>query len=88
MTRCDNGYTPLSYTMSADVAEFLLNVGADPNLRDKGGLTAIEYAQESIVRIGEFNPESEQVLQYKRKIEVIRELVSERVTCHRIPRLT
>jgi len=69
--QCDNGYTPLSYTMSADVAEFLLNVGANPNLRDKAGLTAIEYAQESIGRIGKFNPESEQVLKYKRKIEVI-----------------
>ena len=70
--QCDNGYTPLSYTSSPAVAEFLLKVGADSNLRDRRGLTAIEGAQETIDRLHKYNPESELAARYKKIIEIIR----------------
>lgn len=70
--QCDNGYTALSYTNSPEIAEFLLEVGADPNLRSIRGFTAIENAQEHIERIREFAPESEQIVQYENIIEIIR----------------
>ncbi len=67
----DSGYTPLSYTSSPDVAEYLLSAGADPYLENYRGHNALENARDHIERVREFSSNPEDWSKYQQVIDVI-----------------